>query len=64
MCRKYHAIRTSKQYVFLWKQLLGKVVSGPPEPAFYQEVTDLMFESIVHTVFQYDRIDSELQSIT
>ena len=48
MCRSYHNVRTSASFAALWSSFIQKVTGHAlPEPTFYQEVTDLMFEELI-----------------
>ena len=51
MWRTYHTVRTSEQFVALWKELIGRVTSEPLEPAFFQDVTHWMFQAKVVAAF-------------
>ena len=51
MWRKYHSLRISKEFVDLWKELISKAMSEPPEPTFFQDITDRVFEEMVVTAF-------------
>ena len=52
--RAYHELRTSDRFNALCRDFLSQVSSEPPEPTFYQEVTDIMFERMVQTAFHVE----------
>ena len=48
ICRNYHSLRTSPAFVELWSEFIKHTTTDAlPQPTFYQEVTDIMFEGIV-----------------
>ena len=50
MCCSYHTTRTSPHFITLWSSFISKVTDHSlPQPTFYQEVTDLVFEDLVHS---------------
>ena len=51
MWRSYHSIRTETSFYCLWSQFISKITTSQPEPTFYQDVTDRLFEAIVTAAF-------------
>ena len=47
MCRNYHLVRTSSSFVTLWNDFIKRISHVQPQPIFYQEVTDIVFEGII-----------------
>ena len=48
ICRNYHSLRTSAAFTALWSEFIKCTPSDTqPQPTFYQEVTDIIFERIV-----------------
>ena len=48
ICRNYHSLRTSASFVDLWSELIKRATThAHPQPTFYQEVTDLLFDGII-----------------
>ena len=47
MCRNYHRVRTSSSFVTLWNGFIKRTSHAQPQPTFYQEVTDIVFEGII-----------------
>ena len=66
MCRQYHKVRTSPHFTALWSSFIKRTSSSPPQPTFYQEVTDLIFEELVQKAFPvvYEGNTSPAASIT
>jgi len=62
MWRAYHQMRISPKFIGLWTELLQKVISESPEPTFYQEVTDRLFEATVKTAFPIDELSTSSAS--
>ena len=44
MWSTYHTIRTSRDFVQLWEELLAISTSAPPEPLLYQHFSHLLFQ--------------------
>lgn len=48
ICRNYHSLRTSAAFTALWSEFIKCTTTDTqPQPTFYQEVTDVMFESVI-----------------
>ena len=47
MCRNYHRVRTSSSFVTLWNDFIKHTSHAQPQPTFYQQVTDIVFEGII-----------------
>ena len=63
MCRSYHKLRTSPQFISLWSTFIEKAIgSSLPQPTFYQDVTDLIFEELVQTALPIPETDKTSQA--
>ena len=52
ICRHYHTLRTAPHFITLWTTFMkGSIDCSLPEPTFYQEVTDLIFEQLLQANF-------------
>ena len=51
MWRSYHSIRTETSFYYLWSQFISKITTSRPEPTFFQDVKDRLFEAIVIAAF-------------
>ena len=47
ICRKYHMLRTSAAFTALWSEFIRTATCAQPQPTFYQEVTNIIFENII-----------------
>ena len=54
ICGVHTTLRTSKEFIGVWKELISKATSEPQEPAFFQDITDQMFEEMVVATFPLD----------
>ena len=67
ICRSYHSIRTSPHFVTLWCNFVKKATTcQEPQPVFYQEVTDLIFEELLQSALPVntDNTPSEAAAIS
>lgn len=60
MWRSYHSVRTSASFCQLWKEFIRKTTQSDPEPTFYQNVTDRMFETMIVEAFPLQQTPCEL----
>ena len=66
ICRNYHSLRTSSSFVDLWTELIKRATTrAHPQPTFYQEVTDLLFDGIITSALPVrPPVTSEAAAIT
>ena len=65
ICRKYHILRTSAAFIARWSEFLRTATDAQPQPTFYQEVTDIVFENIISSALPLaDSTVSDPASIT
>ena len=63
MCRSYHDVRTSPQFIALWSEFIKSATSNSqPQPTLYQELNDLIFEELVRTALPIPHNDSVTQA--
>ena len=51
MIRKFLEVRTSESFCHLWKELSVAAIGSSPEPSFFQEATDRVFQEIITAAF-------------
>ena len=61
LCRSYHLLRVSEKFTTSWRDFLRKVECASV-PSFYKEVTDVLFEDMLKTM--YPLPTSDMQSVT
>ena len=66
ICRNYHSLRTSSIFVHLWSEFIKSASThAHPQPTFYQEVTDLLFDGIIASTLPVrPPVPSEAAAIT
>ena len=65
LCRSYHQLRISDEYITTWVVFLRQIKCNPV-PTFYQEVTDILFEHILKSLYplEMDTIPLDTEEIT
>ena len=54
ICRNYHSLRTSTAFTTLWSEFIRCTgTETQPQPTFYQEVTDTIFENIIASALPF-----------
>ena len=51
MIRKFHEVRTSESFCHLRKELSVAAIGSSPEPSFFQEATDRVFQEMITAAF-------------
>ena len=51
MIRKFHEVCTSVSFYHLWKELTVAAIRSAPEPSFFQEATDRVFQEMITAAF-------------